>query len=179
MLKGQDIVVLCKLIIGRDDSPAVGKLAIALELSPSECHAAFKRLSAAGVLRVSTGESRAHKKIPVRRACEELLIHGVKYFFPAKIGQPTRGMATCLDATGLNSEMASVAGQICVWPWAEGKERGVSLEPLYKSVPVAANNDRELYHLLALIDALRAGRARERKIAVEQIRAIVQGARVK
>ncbi len=104
MLKGQDIVVLCKLIVSEDDSPAVNKLAVDLALSPSECHGAFKRLSAAGVLRISAGGSRAHRKTPIRRASEELLIHGLKYFFPAEMGQPTRGMATCLDAPELESE---------------------------------------------------------------------------
>jgi hypothetical protein len=52
-----------------------------------------------------------------------------------------------------------------VWPWHEGNTRGVGLEPLYKSVPQAALRDPKLYQFLALVDAIRDGRARERKIA--------------
>ena len=38
------------------------------------------------------------------------------------------------------------------------------LEPLYKSVPRAARADAQLYEWLALVDAVRAGRAREREL---------------
>lgn len=56
-----------------------------------------------------------------------------------------------------------------VWPFAMGKHRGVSLEPLYKTVPLAARADPRLYELLALLDALRDGRARERSLAEREI----------
>ena len=52
-----------------------------------------------------------------------------------------------------------------VWPWPNGDTRGVGLEPLYKSVPRAALRDPALYQLLALVDAIRDGRARERNLA--------------
>ena len=52
-----------------------------------------------------------------------------------------------------------------VWPSRDGDTRGVGLEPLYKSVPYAALRDRALYQLLALLDAIRDGRARERNLA--------------
>jgi hypothetical protein len=53
-----------------------------------------------------------------------------------------------------------------VWPDADGDVRGVTLDPLHKTVPKAARKDPVLLHeLLALVDALRDGRARERRIA--------------
>jgi hypothetical protein len=52
-----------------------------------------------------------------------------------------------------------------VWPFAEGHQRGVTLEPLYKAVAAAALGDPFQYELLALIDALGEGRARERELA--------------
>ena len=52
-----------------------------------------------------------------------------------------------------------------MWPWPEGDTRGIGLEPLYKKVPQAALRDPGLYELLALVDAIRDGRARDRKIA--------------
>lgn len=169
MLKGQDIVVLSKLILIENETPAVNEIASALALSPSECHAAFKRLRASGLLHVSEGESRALKKIPNRHAAEEFFVHALKFIFPPEWGQMTRGMPTCLDAPVINSNLSKKTGQVAVWPWSKGKVAGLSLKPLYRTVPQAANRDPELYRFLALTDALRAGRARERKIATEGI----------
>ena len=42
--------------------------------------------------------------------------------------------------------------------------------PLYKSVPEAALNDPLLHEMLALVDAIRVGSAREKKIAVEELK---------
>jgi hypothetical protein len=56
-----------------------------------------------------------------------------------------------------------------VWPDPEGSARGYELEPLYPSVPKAARLDNGLYELLALVDAIRDGRARERNLAVEHL----------
>jgi hypothetical protein len=61
-----------------------------------------------------------------------------------------------------------------VWPDPEGKIRGYSLEPLFRSVPYAARRDPQLYELLALVDALREGRARERNFAAEELGKRVQ-----
>jgi len=56
-----------------------------------------------------------------------------------------------------------------VWPWRDGDTRGIALQPLYKTAPVAALQDPFLYELLALVDAIRDGRARERKIAEKEL----------
>jgi hypothetical protein len=58
---------------------------------------------------------------------------------------------------------------IPVWPYPDGKERGVSLAPLYKTAPRAVSRDQPFYELLALTDALRDGRVRERKIAEAEL----------
>ena len=52
-----------------------------------------------------------------------------------------------------------------VWPHPNGPVRGMSLAPLYPSVPEAAMRDEKLYAMLSLFDALRAGQAREREAA--------------
>jgi hypothetical protein len=54
---------------------------------------------------------------------------------------------------------------VLVWPFEEGDRRGYSFPPLYKRAPQAALKDRELCQLLALVDALRDGSARERELA--------------
>jgi len=42
---------------------------------------------------------------------------------------------------------------------------------LYKTVPKAALKDAKLYELLAIVDAIRDGKAREREIAVKELKA--------
>jgi hypothetical protein len=54
-----------------------------------------------------------------------------------------------------------------LWPYAEGKVRGTSIEPLYKGAPKAALRDLRYYRLLALCDAIRGGRTREQNLAIE------------
>ena len=56
-----------------------------------------------------------------------------------------------------------------VWPDPDGEVRGESLAPLHKSVPYAAKNDAQLYALLALVDAIRGGSARERDAARKEL----------
>ena len=42
--------------------------------------------------------------------------------------------------------------------------------PIYKLAPRAAQMDDELYELLAIIDTIRGGQARERKLAIDAFR---------
>ena len=58
-----------------------------------------------------------------------------------------------------------------VWPDAEGGVRGITFEPLHKTVPKAVRSDSVLHELLALIDAVRDGRARERQLAERELSA--------
>jgi predicted TIM-barrel fold metal-dependent hydrolase len=63
-----------------------------------------------------------------------------------------------------------------VWPDAEGNVRGLGVVPLHRGVPAAAQKDKRLYELLALIDLLRGGRARERQWAEQRIEKILKTA---
>ena len=93
----------------------------------------------------------------------------MKYAFPVQRGSVTRGIPTSYAAPPLNAEIAPGDELPPVWPWHEGDIRGVALEPLYKTAPVAALRDLVLYEFLALVDAIRDGRARERKIAEREL----------
>jgi len=72
-------------------------------------------------------------------------------------------------APPLKNEIASRDELPPVWPWRDGETRGIALEPLYRTAPAAALRDPMLYELLALVDAIRDGRARERKIAEKEL----------
>jgi hypothetical protein len=106
---------------------------------------------------------------PIVQAVEEFLVHGLKYTFPAERGEMTRGVPTSYAAEPLKKLIAAGNDPVPVWPYLEGTARGVSFSPLYKAVPIAALRDPALYELLALADALRDGRVRERKLAEQEL----------
>jgi len=74
-----------------------------------------------------------------------------------------------MPASPLSETIADAGDLPPVWPYADGKVRGYSFAPLHKNVPQAALEDERLYELLALVDALRGGRARERQIAGQEL----------
>lgn len=160
----QDVVVLAKLLIYAQRRPSLVRMAVDLVLSASQVHAALNRLAAARLVFKTARDSR-----PNARAAEEFLVHGVKYMFPAVRGGVTRGMLTSYAAPPLNGQIVGGADLPPVWPFATGEHRGVSLDPLYRTVPQAAGADSRLYELLALLDALRDGSARERSLAEREI----------
>ncbi len=159
--KPQDVVVALKLALGAGDMSyaAMGK---ALGMSASEVHAAVRRLIEARLVDSET------KKVRVT-ALRNFLVHGVPYAFPTDPQEVTRGMPTAWAAPAMSGKLSSTDQLPPVWPDPEGKVQGASVHPLYASVPGAARRDPELYHLLALVDALRMGRARERAFAEKEI----------
>lgn len=105
----------------------------------------------------------------LRSALLEFLENGLKYVYPVQPGAVGRGMPTAHSAFPLSKRIVSDPDDQYVWPWAEGKVRGQAIAPLYESVPHAAAKDPHLHELLALVDALRVGRARERAIALAEL----------
>jgi len=147
----------------------MAKIGVALSISASEVHAALRRLALSRLVSSDVDGSR-----PLADRVEEFLVHGVKYAFPAKRGEVTRGLPTSYAAPPLSRYIDAGSDPPPVWPFSEGEQRGVSLEPLYRTVPTAALRDQVLYELLALIDALRAGRVRERQIAEQELLARIR-----
>lgn len=165
-LRPQDVFVLAKLVCYGGQRPSMARMGLELGLSASEIHAALNRLAASRLL---ADESDGRR--PLLQPVEEFLLHGVKYAFPPKRGEVTRGVATSYAAPPLARQISPGADLPPVWPYAEGKQRGVGLEPLYRTVPAAALRDRALYEVLALIDALRDGHARARRLAEQELSA--------
>jgi DNA-binding Lrp family transcriptional regulator len=164
-LKSQDIVVLIKLLEYRQKRPPYAQIAKELFLSASEVHASVQRAKRAHLL----GGTEL-QETPNKLALEEFLIHGLKYAFPPERGELTRGVPTGYAAEPLKSRISAGTDSPPVWPFAEGNTRGYSFTPLYKTVPQAALLDPFLYEMLALIDAIRDGRSRERHIAEEELK---------
>ena len=51
-----------------------------------------------------------------------------------------------------------------------GAVRGESIEPLHPKVPEACLKDSAFHEYMALCDALRVGRAREKNMAIQELR---------
>src|SRR5687767_10937991 len=106
---------------------------------------------------------------PVLPSLLEFLVHGVRYAYPPDRGALTAGMPTGYAAPPLDKVIVQPDEPPPVWPYAQGMVRGYSFAPLYPSVPAAAARDPKLYELLALVDAIRDGRARERDLAAKEL----------
>ena len=99
-------------------------------------------------------------------ALKEFLVYGIKYCFPAPLGRVVRGMPTASSASPVSQAIAS-NGNIVVWKDSSGSVRGQSITPLFLSAVEASKKDPDLYALLAIVDALRIGNARERQVAID------------
>ena len=164
ILKPQDIYILLKLVAMGESQWSYASVAGNLFMSASEVHAGIKRAVAARLM--SSDSVR-----PLKKSLEEFLIHGVKYAFPPDQGGLTRGVPTGYAAPPLKDIITQPNEPPPVWPDPEGNTCGYEFSPLYKTVPKAAAKDAKLYELLAIVDAIRDGRAREREIAVKELKA--------
>lgn len=165
MLKPLDIVVLLKLSLSAGDRPPYLQMANDLHLYPSEVYASIKRARASHLVQGPELKDRLN-----RSALLEFLLHGIRYAFPAERGAMTRGVPTRYAASPLKQSIEQGKEPPPVWPHSDGSVRGYSYAPLHKNVPRAALADPQLYELLVLVDALRDGRARERELAVQELR---------
>ena len=162
MTKAQDVLVALKLALSDGNGESYAALAKALGMSASEVHASVGRLTEARLLEPDSRRVR-------RQPLVEFLLYGVPYAFPAAVGEMTRGVATAWGAPIMAGRVAETETEVPVWPDPDGTRKGLAVEPLYGSATRAARNDPALYDLLALVDTLRLGRARERRMAAKEI----------
>ena len=193
LLKPQDVVVLLKLSLEQEPQ-TLAKLGTALGISASEVHGAIARAAGAALINRESRRPRAAnlleflehgiryvfvsrpgevtRGVPTASWAPPLSDH---FFGPAPLAEmsgPTGGSDTLKDepvhaSRPLGRMFESLP---LVWPHPLGQARGESLEPLYPSAVDAALRDRALYECLALVDAIRVGRARERALGIELLR---------
>jgi len=139
-------------------------LALSTGISKSQVNLALRRCFDVGLAKRDRQSDlpRVHAK-----ALLEFIVYGLKYVFPAKLGAVTRGITTSLAAPILEGKLISTGDLLPVWPDAQGKTKGQTVEPLFKFVTYAVRRDAELYAFLALVDAIRIGQPRERNLATD------------
>ena len=160
-----DLLVLLKLAASASASASVRELAGELGISKSAIAMSLKRLDE---LELTKGES------PNRRvnklATRDLLEHAARWIAPATAGDWELGLPTAHSAAHLASKFRGDTDPVVI-PLAHGPLRGRAIPPLHPQAPAAAARDPRLHRLLAIVDALRIGRAREREIAASELRA--------
>ena len=132
------------------------ELARSVGLSLGESHNSIKRLELARLFM-------SHQDMVNIPSLLEFLVHGVPYVFPGALGPESQGVPTAHSGPVL-SEIVPGMDSV-VWPSVEGGARGLSLTPLCRQAPLMARSNQALYRWLTIVDALRIGRARDRKVA--------------
>lgn len=163
MLRPQDILVVLRLLLSAEGKrETLQELSVELGLSASQVHAAIRRAAQSRLVdELSREVNRSNLK--------EWLVHGVKYWMPPQFTTPSRGVPTSIAAPPLNEQFAQGNDLLPVWPHPEGAMSGLGLMPIHPAVPRAAMQNTELHQWLALVDAVRAGRGRERLLAIREL----------
>jgi hypothetical protein len=166
-LRPSDIVVACQLAL----TPEAKFISMAeyTGISAGECHNAVRRLRLAHILLSS-------ERRPATEILHSFLVHGAPFAFPAVLGHSTIGVLTAHSAPSFHLSVETA--ERIVWPHADGKARGQSLIPLFPAAPALSSTNPPLYDLLTIIDALRVGMTRVRKVAAELLAERLSGSGV-
>jgi hypothetical protein len=179
-IKPQDILVALKLCCIGGDEWSFTRLGKSLFISVGAAHNAVEHLRSAGLVFERAGEA-----VVARKKLFEFLVHGVPVFFYPVRGGIGKGMPTGFHAPPLLAELGKLGDAVggapavpTVWPLPGGKVSGETLEPIYNTVPRAAAADSELYEYLAIVDGMRVGKTRGKKIAIDVLEAKILATKV-
>ncbi len=159
-LKSQDLVVLLRIHLLAHRAWTYASLATELGMSASEVHAGCHR---ARVAQLYNPVARCLR----RENLLEFLLHGLRYAFPVHLGESAQGVETGLASTLWGSADPWGGAVRYVWPHPSGEARGQAVVPLHPRLPEVAPREPELHRAVALLDALRAGRSAERRVAAD------------
>lgn len=97
---------------------------------------------------------------------EEFAVHALRFVAPAQLGALMPGVPAAWAAEPMAGAIHSSGEEPPpVWPYAKGRVRGQAIEPLHPAAPEAVEGWPELGEILALLDSLRAGDPRVRRVA--------------
>lgn len=159
-MRPQDICILLKIIAKRKKEWFNKDLGYELNISNSEISESLNRSMQAQLVD-------DEKRHVFKKNLMEFLRHGLKYVFPESPGSIGRGIATGHSAEPLKTKISSKEQH--VWADSKGDMRGLIVKPLYRTMPEAVRKDKNLYELLALVDAIRLGRVREQDMAILEL----------
>jgi hypothetical protein len=171
-MKGQDVMLMFKLIFWNDGRWTMSSLGESLELSKSQIHYSIGRCVEVGLL----SEKSMTPKVDVML---EFVEHALKFLFPPKWDGEGHGLLTTFSVEPLSDEL-SISGSPVVWrDQGVNSAKGKVLIPIHGNVPSISKRDRQFYESFALLDAFRSGRAREKKLALGHLTSRLESRRAK
>lgn len=158
MVKGSDIYVLSGLL-ANGQGWTYRSLADRLHVPHPVVQRALSRAQAADLY----SAERRDVHLP---HLEEFVVHALRFVAPAQLGALVPGVPAAWAAEPLASVIRPSGKEPPpVWPHAQGPVRGQALEPLHAAAPEAVEDWSQLGEILAILDSLRAGDPRVRKVA--------------
>ncbi|MCX5765420.1 MAG: hypothetical protein NTU67_12470 [Gemmatimonadetes bacterium] len=136
-----------------------------LLISQSTAFKSVKRLQVAGLVHHTERQTN-------KLAFLEFVQHGLRYVCPLMLGPIRLGVPTAHAGPDL-SKLIEFGDDAYVWSSREGTVRGRAVEPLVPRASEIAVRSPEMYAILALLDAVRGGRARERNLGMEALRRLI------
>lgn len=163
MLGPTDIYVLAGALAADREELTLRQLADVLRVDHTLVHRALKRAEGAGLYA-------SDSKMVNRANFEELVAHAGRFVAPARLGALTRGVPAAWAAEPISAIIRQPEQEPPpVWPHACGEVRGQALQPLHPAAVQASRESPALARLLAIVDSLRAGDIRVRKIAADSL----------
>jgi len=163
-IRPHDLVILLQIALNKNEYVQMKDMANKLFISPSEISTSLQRS-------VYSGLVADDRHSIIRESLLKFIIYGLPYTFPTKPGTPAMGIPTGHSAYPLSNFFND--SEIYVWPYENGEIRGLSIEPYYTNQPKAVKFNNELHAVLALTDAIRLGRKREKNMASDMLEQIL------
>jgi DNA-binding transcriptional ArsR family regulator len=161
-----DLLVVLKLVAHEAEPTSVRHLEDELGLSKSAVANSLQRLRELDLIKDGPARERRVNKLLLR----ECLEHAARWIAPARVGDFELGLPTAHAAEPLKRKLTGDEDPVVI-PLPHGPLRGRAVTPLHPLAPAAAARDPKLHRLLAIVDAFRIGRARDRQLAVAELRA--------
>lgn len=158
-----DLLLLLKCAVS--PSSSVREMAAEIAVSKSAVALSLRRLEGLELIKSDGGKRRVNKL-----AARDLFEHAIRWLAPAKPGDWELGLPTAHAEAHLASKFHGDADPVVI-PLPHGPMRGRAIRPLHPRAPAAAARDPKLHRLLAIVDALRVGRGRDREVAAAELRA--------
>ena len=167
-IKPQDVLVLSKIIAIQNEVFKQLDLALELGISQAEIAHSLNRLKRAGLLN-------ENKKKLNKLAVIEFFKHVLKFLFPVELEGSARGISIGPSADFIKRKVRNDDFGIVVED-IDGKDKGVAVVPIYKTVAKAIKNDEKLYKIICLVDIFRGlGSVRHRQVAEAEFNKIILG----
>ncbi len=166
-MRPHDIAILLKIACKGEQAWFMKDLAYELGISASEISESINRSVIAGLI---SNDKRSLNKLSLL----DFLRYGLRHVYPQRPGSLVRGIPTAHSAPPLNEVILSE--EHFVWQSANGNMRGQAIEPLHSNTPEACQKDEKYYEVMALLDAIRVGKAREQKLAFDMLTQRIENA---